>query len=122
MKKLRPSGGYRDSCSFQTATRIYDSTVRFYEKFVDSRSRLVDQMVQAARSGHQNIAEGSRASATSSQTEFRVRQRPLTGAGMRMVKGFPVSPVTNITRRTGSRPLLVPLWRVLTVSTRASPG
>ena len=72
MKKLRPSGGYRDTCSFPTATLIYDSTVWFCEKFVDSRSRLVDQMVQAARSGRQNIAEGSRASATSSQTELRL--------------------------------------------------
>lgn len=72
MSKLRPSGGYRDTCSFQTATIIYDATVWFCEKFVDSRSRLVDQMVQAARSGRQNIAEGSRASATSSQTELRL--------------------------------------------------
>lgn len=72
MKKLRPSGGYRDTCSFQTSTLIYDATVWFCEKFVDSRSRLVDQMVQAARSGRQNIAEGSRAAATSSQTELRL--------------------------------------------------
>jgi len=72
MKKLRPSGGYRDTASFQTATLTYDATVWFCEKFVDSRSRLVDQMVQAARSGRQNIAEGSRASATSSQTELRL--------------------------------------------------
>jgi len=72
MKKLRPSGGFRNTCSFQTATLIYDATVRFCEKFVDARSRLVDQMVQAARSGRQNIAEGSRASATSSQTELRL--------------------------------------------------
>jgi four helix bundle suffix protein len=72
MSKLRPSGGYRDTCSFQTATLIYDATVWFCEKFVDARSRLVDQMVQAARSGRQNIAEGSRASATSSQTELRL--------------------------------------------------
>ena len=72
MKKLRSSGGYRDTCSFQTATIIYDATVWFCEKFVDARSRTVDQMVQAARSGRQNIAEGSRASATSSQTELRL--------------------------------------------------
>lgn len=71
-KKLRPSGGYRDTCSFQTATIIYDATVWFCEQFVDSRSRTVDQMVQAARSGRQNIAEGSRAAATSSQTELRL--------------------------------------------------
>ncbi len=71
-KKLRPSGGYRKTASFQTATLIYDATVWFCEKFVDARSRTVDQMVQAARSGRQNIAEGSRASATSSQTELRL--------------------------------------------------
>ena len=72
MSKLRPSGGYRDTASFQTTTIIYDATVWFCEKFVDSRSRTVDQMVQAARSGRQNIAEGSRAAATSSQTELRL--------------------------------------------------
>jgi restriction system protein len=72
MKKLRPSGGYRDTASFQTATLIYDATVWFCEKYLDPRSRTVDQMVQAARSGRQNIAEGSRAAATSSQTELRL--------------------------------------------------
>jgi four helix bundle suffix protein len=53
-------------------TIIYDATVAFCERFLDKRSRTVDQMVQAARSGRQNIAEGSRASATSSQTELRL--------------------------------------------------
>lgn len=72
MAKLRPSGGYRQTCSFQAATMIYDATYWFCEKFLDSRSRMVDQMVQAARSGRQNIAEGSRAAATSSQTELRL--------------------------------------------------
>ena len=71
-KKLRPSGGYRSTASFQTATIIYDATWWFCEKFLDARSRTVDQMVQAARSGRQNIAEGSRAAATSSQTELRL--------------------------------------------------
>lgn len=72
MSKLRPSGGYRDTCSFQTATIIYDATYWFCEKFLEARSRTVDQMIQAARSGRQNIAEGSRAAATSSQTELRL--------------------------------------------------
>jgi restriction system protein len=72
MKKLRQSGGYRKAASFQTATLIYDATYLFCEKFVDSRSRMLDQMIQAARSGRQNIAEGSRASATSSQSELRL--------------------------------------------------
>lgn len=71
-KRIRPSGGYRGLRSFQAATVIYDATVAFCDRFVDKRSRLVDQMVQAARSGRQNIAEGSRASATSSQTELRL--------------------------------------------------
>jgi hypothetical protein len=61
VKKLCPSGGYRGTASFQTATIIYDATWWFCEKFLDARSRTVDQMVQAARSGRQNIAEGSRA-------------------------------------------------------------
>jgi restriction system protein len=58
--------------SFQVATIIYDATVSFCERFLNKTSRTVDQMVQAARSGRQNIAEGSRASATSSQTELRL--------------------------------------------------
>ncbi|MFP4500236.1 MAG: four helix bundle protein [Candidatus Hydrogenedentota bacterium] len=70
--RLRPSGGYRALRSFQTATIVYDATVFFCERFLDQRSRKVDQMVQAARSGRQNIAEGSRAAATSSQTELRL--------------------------------------------------
>lgn len=72
MGKIRKSGGYRQLATFQTSTIVYDATVWFAEKFVDRRSRTVDQMVQAARSGRQNIAEGSRASATSSQTEIRL--------------------------------------------------
>ncbi len=71
-KKLRPSGGYRKTASFQTTTIVYDGTYWFCEKFLDPRSRMSDQMIQAARSGRQNIAEGSRASATSSQTELRL--------------------------------------------------
>jgi restriction system protein len=70
---LRPHGGYRKLRSFQVAEVIYDGTVTFCGRFLDPRrTRLVDQMVQAARSGRQNIAEGSRASGTSSQTELRL--------------------------------------------------
>jgi four helix bundle suffix protein len=71
-KRLRPAGGYRKTASFQTATLIYDATYWFIEKFLDPRSRLADQMLMAARSGRQNIAEGSRFAATSSQTELRL--------------------------------------------------
>jgi len=72
MGKIRASGGYRELRSFQTTTIIYDGTYWFCEHFVDPRSRTNDQMIQAARSGRQNVAEGSRASATSSQTELRL--------------------------------------------------
>lgn len=70
--RLRPSGGYRALRSFRTVTIIYDATVSFCERFLEKRSRTIDQMVQAARSGRQNIAEGSRASGASSQTELRL--------------------------------------------------
>ena len=69
---LRPHGGYRRLRSFQVTEIIYEGTVAFCERFVDKRSRTRDQMVQAARSGRQNVAEGNRASATSSQTELRL--------------------------------------------------
>jgi len=69
---LRPHGGYRRLRSFQVAEIIYDATVAFCDRSIDKRSRTHDQMVQAARSGRQNIAEGSRASATSSSSELHL--------------------------------------------------
>jgi len=67
---IEPHGGFRNLHSFQRAQQVYDLTVRFCDRFVDRRSRTHDQMVQAARSGVQNIAEGSMASATSKKTEL----------------------------------------------------
>ncbi len=67
-------GGYRHLKSFQVAQLTYDVTVRFCERYVDRFSRTKDQMVQAARSGVQNIAEGSQASATSKKTELKLTQ------------------------------------------------
>jgi len=83
--RLRPSGGYRKLRSFQVSTIIYDTTISFCDRFLDKRSRTVDQMVQAARSGRQNIAEGSRASAASSKTELRLVN------GTVYVKGTPAA-------------------------------
>ncbi|MEI8342171.1 MAG: four helix bundle suffix domain-containing protein, partial [Verrucomicrobiota bacterium] len=71
-RRLRPSGGYRKLRSYQVATVIYDATVSFCDRFIGTRSRTHDQMVQAARSCGKNIAEGSRAAATTSQTELRL--------------------------------------------------
>ncbi len=65
-------GGYRKLKSFQLAQLIYDVTVRFCDRYIDKRSRTHDQMVQAARSGVQNIAEGSQASGTSKKTELKL--------------------------------------------------
>lgn len=65
-------GGYRNLKSFQVAEIVYDGTVIFCDRFVAKRSRTHDQMVQAARSGRQNIAEGSMASATSKKTELKL--------------------------------------------------
>lgn len=65
-------GGYRNLRSYQTTTLIYDLTVEFVKKYLDPRSRTCDQMVQAARSGRQNIAEGSQASATSKKSEIKL--------------------------------------------------
>lgn len=65
-------GGYRKLKSFQVAEVVYDLTVRFCEKYIDRFSRTRDQMVQAARSGRQNIAEGSMASGTSKKTELKL--------------------------------------------------
>ena len=69
---IPPHGGYRKLRSFQVAQLVYDGTVIFCDRFVDKRSRTHDQMVQAARSGVQNIAEGSVASATSKATELKL--------------------------------------------------
>ncbi len=71
-KKMRPSGGYRELRSFQTTTLIYDATVLFCDTHIDRRSRTHDQMVQAARSGRQNIAEGNRMGSTSSKSELQL--------------------------------------------------
>lgn len=67
-------GGYRKLKSFQMAQLCHDITVRFCDKYINRRSRTHDQMVQAARSGVQNIAEGSQASATSKKTELKLTQ------------------------------------------------
>jgi restriction system protein len=69
---IPPHGGYRELKSYQNAEIIYDATVVFCDRFVDRRSRTHDQMVQAARSGKQNIAEGSMASGTSKKTELKL--------------------------------------------------
>jgi four helix bundle suffix protein len=69
---IPPHGGYENLLSFQKARIVYDGTVRFCERFLNKRDRTYDQMVQAARSGKQNILEGSQASGTSKETEIKL--------------------------------------------------
>ena len=69
---LPAHGGFKNLRTFQIARLIHNGTVIFCERFVDKRSRTRDQMVQAARSGTQNIAEGSLASATSKEMEIKL--------------------------------------------------
>ena len=69
---LPKHGGYRNLRSFQLAQLCYDVTVRFCHRYIDPKSRTHDQMVQAARSGVQNIAEASQASGTSKKFELKL--------------------------------------------------
>src|SRR5690606_39103847 len=65
-------GGYQKLITYQKAEIIYDGTVYFTKRFFTKYDRTIDQMVQAARSGKQNIAEASMASATSKETEIKL--------------------------------------------------
>src|SRR5919108_4415741 len=65
-------GGYQNLLSFQKAQVVYDATVYFCQRFLDKRDRTYDQMVQAARSGKQNIVEGSQVSGTSKEMELKL--------------------------------------------------
>jgi len=65
-------GGYRDLQSFQMSELVYDATVKFCDRFISPKSRTHDQMVQAARSGNKNIAEGSQVSGTSKKMELKL--------------------------------------------------
>ena len=69
---IPPHGGYRELQSYKMSEIVFDATAVFCDRFIDRRSRTHDQMVQAARSGKQNIAEGSMASGTSKKTELKL--------------------------------------------------
>jgi four helix bundle suffix protein len=69
---LPPHGNYRELLSYRKAEIVYDLTYRFCQRFLKKGDRTIDQMVQAARSGKQNIVEGSKASVTSKETEIKL--------------------------------------------------
>lgn len=69
---IPPHGGYQELLSYQRSVVVYDATVAFCRDFFQKYDRTIDQMVQAARSGKQNIIEGSMASGTSKETELKL--------------------------------------------------
>src|SRR5437867_11359868 len=69
---IPPHGGYENLFSYRKAEIVYDATIKFCDRFIDRRSRTHDQMVQAARSGNKNIAEGSQVSDTSKKGELKL--------------------------------------------------
>jgi len=69
---IPPHGGYQKLLSYNKSLVVYDATVYFCNRFIDKKSRTHDQMVQAARSGKQNILEGSQAGGTSKETEIKL--------------------------------------------------
>ncbi|ERJ78735.1 four helix bundle suffix domain-containing protein [Prevotella melaninogenica] len=69
---LSQKGNYRNLIAYQKAECIYDITYYFAHHFLDRNDRTIDQMIQAAHSGKQNIAEGCAASTTSAETEIKL--------------------------------------------------
>lgn len=69
---ILPHGNYQELLSYQKSEVIYDLTFRFCEKHLKRGDRTIDQMVQAARSGKQNIVEGSKAATTSKEMEIKL--------------------------------------------------
>ena len=69
---IPPHGGYQNLLSYQKALIVFDATAHFCGRFFDKRDRTRDQMIQAARSGKQNILEGSAASGTSKEAEIKL--------------------------------------------------
>lgn len=69
---IPPHGGYQNLFSYQKALIVFDATVYFCDRFLDKRDRTRDQMIQAARSGKQNIVEGSQCSGTSKEMEIKL--------------------------------------------------
>lgn len=96
---IPPHGGYQKLASYQMAEIVYDATVFFCNKYTGKRSRTHDQMVQAARSGKQNIAEGSMVYGVSKETEIKLRNvvpDPI------LVKRFCINFFTSVTLTTMS--------------------
>ena len=105
---IPPHGGYKNLLSYQKAEIVYDATVYFCDRFIDKRSRTHDQMVQAARSGKQNIVEGSMAAATSKETEIK-----LTSVARASLEELLADYRDFLRTRGGLKRLCIrPVWRI----------
>ncbi len=69
---IRQKGNYKELLCYQKALCIYDTTYYFAHKYLQKGDRTIDQMVQAARSGKQNIVEGCSAATTSAESEIKL--------------------------------------------------
>jgi restriction system protein len=112
---IPPHGGYRDLKSYQMAEIIYDATTVFRDRFINIRSRTHDQMVQAARSGKQNIARGSIASGTSYQSAF-IHITSLTSSSVRRRTKMYASVTSSSSPRSIFESKLVPKTELKLIS------
>ena len=69
---IPPHGNYCQLLSYRKAETVFDITYRFCQRFLAKSDRTIDQMIQGARPGKQNILEGSKASGTSKETEIKL--------------------------------------------------
>src|SRR5438067_9594768 len=109
---IPPHGNYRELLSYQKAEVVYDITFRFCQRFLNRGDRTIDQMVQAARSGKQNIAEGSKASGTSKETEIKltnVARASLEDFSSIMATSFGCV-ISNCGRKTPRKPPSFASW------------
>lgn len=111
-KIIQKSGGYPSLLSFKKATIIYDGTLFFCKRYLSSRDRTVDQMVQAARSGKQNIAEGNLAGATSKEMEIKLTNVARASLGELLIDYEDYARVNNIERWQYDNPLRLRLKEI----------
>ncbi len=112
---IPPHGGYAQLRSYQNAEIVYDATVYFCNAFLDERrDRTHGQMIQAARSGKQNIVEGSQASGTSKETELKLTKVARASLEELLVdyKDFLRTRGIRFGRKTAKRPFTCESWGI----------
>ncbi|MDE5749870.1 MAG: four helix bundle suffix domain-containing protein [Duncaniella sp.] len=113
---LPQRGNYRDLIAFRKAECIYDVTVLFTRAYLTRGDRTVDQMVQAARSGKQNIAEGCAASTTSRETEIKLLNVARASLQELLLDYEDYLRINNLSQWTVGNPRLVKLRELCTAN------